>query len=104
MARSTGQPQSFAQDLDLSTNRATQAICEAQSALIGLTRHPELGFAIDPAALKAEVDRALDQLLLVRRMVLAAQGRPDDEPSHPDARKPVPWGEHPHGCDCGDCP
>ena len=33
----------------------------------------------------------------------------DDElaaavPPHPDANKPVPWGEHPHGCDCGDCP
>ena len=25
-------------------------------------------------------------------------------PDHPDARKPVGWGEHPRDCDCGDCP
>jgi hypothetical protein len=23
---------------------------------------------------------------------------------HHDARKPVGWGEHPHDCDCGECP
>lgn len=71
------EPRSFATDLDLSTNAATQAVCEAQSALIGLTRRPELGFATDPGALKVELGKALDQLLLVRRMVLAAQGQPD---------------------------
>jgi hypothetical protein len=25
-------------------------------------------------------------------------------PDHPDAGKPVGWGEHPRDCDCGDCP
>ena len=25
-------------------------------------------------------------------------------PGHPDAGKPVGWGEHPRDCDCGDCP
>jgi hypothetical protein len=25
-------------------------------------------------------------------------------PDHPDAGKPVAWGEHPRDCDCGDCP
>lgn len=25
-------------------------------------------------------------------------------PGHPDARKPVGWGEHPKDCDCGECP
>jgi len=25
-------------------------------------------------------------------------------PGHPDAGKPVAWGEHPRDCDCGDCP
>jgi hypothetical protein len=68
---------SFAADLDLSTLLATQAVCDAQSALIGLTRWPELGFAIDPAVLKAELASALDQLLFIRRLVLAAQGQPD---------------------------
>jgi hypothetical protein len=25
-------------------------------------------------------------------------------PDHPDAGKPVGWGEHPRDCDCGECP
>lgn len=35
----------------------------------------------------------------------AAPGQPGQVPSgHPDAGKPVGWGEHPRDCDCGDCP
>jgi hypothetical protein len=31
--------------------------------------------------------------------------QPGQVPSdHPDAGKPVGWGEHPRDCDCGDCP
>ena len=38
--------------------------------------------------------------------ILCAEGRQPGQvrPDHPDAGKPVGWGEHPRDCDCGDCP
>lgn len=41
-----------------------------------------------------------------RRPINAALPRQPGQvpPGHPDAGKPVGWGEHPRDCDCGECP
>ncbi len=64
---------SYVRGIDHHTQIATQHIGLAQNALKGLLTSPEIGFAIDPDALKTELDAAMDQLLKIRRMVRAAQ-------------------------------
>jgi hypothetical protein len=73
MAQKTA-PKSYATDLEQSVLAALGALSDARFAVSMLKRHPELGFAFDPAAFDTELSNARGELELVHRMVKAARG------------------------------